>query len=263
MHAVGDQLDDDALVVQRRERGAGLAVVDRAHRVVEVRGDPGAGVEPGSRLVVRRVRVAHRGHGAALGDEADEIERSRLLGRQCHDPHRAARRGAAAPAAHRDRHRGRGPGRAPRSGPREMNGPSRCTPARTPSRTRARERRDRPLHLLERRGHEARDDRRGPVAADGTPPPAGPPPRRPSRTTPPPPPCTWMSTNPGASQHAPRSTAPPRAPEPTVADRAVLDLDPPLVDHAGRRDHPRAAEDHAPDSLPPPGWPDPPLRGIP
>ena len=68
--------------VEQGADGAGVAVVERAHRVEEVRADAGAGVEGGPRLVVRRVGVADRGDDAGVGELPHGLDPAGQLGRE-------------------------------------------------------------------------------------------------------------------------------------------------------------------------------------
>ena len=83
---VGDELDVGGIVEQRRERDAGRAVVDPAHRVEEVGRGRRPGRVAGPRLRDRRRRVADRDRHAVLAEPADELGRAGQLGRDGEQP---------------------------------------------------------------------------------------------------------------------------------------------------------------------------------
>ena len=87
--SVHDRLDDD---VRPNERGAddpGVPVRERAHRVEDMRHGAGAAVEGCVRLDCRRIAVPERDGDAACMKLVDQLERTRQLGRQGHEPDRA------------------------------------------------------------------------------------------------------------------------------------------------------------------------------
>ena len=87
--AVADQPGGDRRV-RAREHGAdraGIAVVERAHRVEQVRAHRGAGVEAREELAGRRRRVSERHHHAGAGELRDQLERTGELGRHGDHPH--------------------------------------------------------------------------------------------------------------------------------------------------------------------------------
>ena len=92
VHAVGDQLDVDGGVQQGAD-GAGVTVVERAHRVEEVRAEAGTRVEGGPRLVVRRVGVADRGDDAGVGELPHGLDPAGQLGREGDHAYGAVPRG--------------------------------------------------------------------------------------------------------------------------------------------------------------------------
>ena len=82
VHAVGDQLDCDAV---GRERGAGeprSAPADRRHRVEQVRDRARTGPEARCGLVRARVAVPERHHDAAPHAELDQLAGAGQLGRE-------------------------------------------------------------------------------------------------------------------------------------------------------------------------------------
>src|SRR5712691_5514897 len=87
MNPVEDDLDGHVIARERSADDARVAMVERTHRVEEVRDHAGAAIECGVRLLGRRVTVAAR-HGDAAGDEdVDQLERAGQLRREGHHPH--------------------------------------------------------------------------------------------------------------------------------------------------------------------------------
>jgi hypothetical protein len=92
MRAVVDELDGDPLVLQEGGDGAGCAVAERRHRVVQVRGDGGAGVDRLDGLLVRGVRVPDRGDDAVLGEQPYGVDAAGQFGGEREHLRGAARR---------------------------------------------------------------------------------------------------------------------------------------------------------------------------
>ena len=88
---VRDQAEDDAVVEQELRNGPGPARLRRRHRVPEMRGEAGSGLDRGAHGQRVRVRVPDRGDHASRGDARDRIERPGKLGRDRHDLDEAAR----------------------------------------------------------------------------------------------------------------------------------------------------------------------------
>ena len=84
MHPVEDDLDDDIGPCQRGSDDAGVAVVERAHRVEQVRDAPHAEIEGLVRLLGARVRVAGRDRDLASEQAFDHRARAGKLRRQRH-----------------------------------------------------------------------------------------------------------------------------------------------------------------------------------
>ena len=74
--AVGDDCGDCGRLGERGGDDAGIAMIQRAHRVEQMREHPRAGVDAGVGLVERRVGMAD-GHNDAARDEApNRVERA-------------------------------------------------------------------------------------------------------------------------------------------------------------------------------------------
>ena len=84
MHAVEDDLDHDIRSGEGRARDPGIAVVVWAHRVEEMRDGVDAEVEPGVRLLGRRVGVAEGDRHSSLEQSAHEIVCALKLWRERH-----------------------------------------------------------------------------------------------------------------------------------------------------------------------------------
>ena len=86
MHPVEDELHDDVGPGQRGADDAGVAVVERPHRVEEVGDAPHAEVERLVRLLGARVRVARRDGDLAQEQPLDHRARAGELGRERDQP---------------------------------------------------------------------------------------------------------------------------------------------------------------------------------
>ena len=88
MDPVEDDLDEDVVAHERGADDPGLAVIERPHRVEEMRDHARAAVERRGRLLRRRVAVPARDGDAARDEVVDQLERAGQLRRQRHHPHR-------------------------------------------------------------------------------------------------------------------------------------------------------------------------------
>ena len=88
VHTVGDQFDCHTGVFEQRDHRTGLAVIDRAHRVEQVRPHRRARRDRRPRLFIGRVGVAHRGDNARVDDSPDGRQRADPLRRQSDHPNR-------------------------------------------------------------------------------------------------------------------------------------------------------------------------------
>ena len=76
MHAVGDQFDGHPRVFEESDDRPGLAAIDRAHRVEQVRAHRRARVDRSPRLLVGRLGVPDGGHHARIEQLPDRGERA-------------------------------------------------------------------------------------------------------------------------------------------------------------------------------------------
>ena len=90
VHAIGDELDAGAGVLEQCEHRPGLAVVQRAHGVEQVRAGRRPGVERPARDGPARVGVAHGGDHAARRQHLDRLDPAVELGGEGHHAHRPA-----------------------------------------------------------------------------------------------------------------------------------------------------------------------------
>ena len=74
MGAVVDEFDRDPLVLQQRRDRPGLTVLQRRHRVEEVRGDGGPRVDGLEGLLVRGVGVPDGGDHAEFGEQPHRVD---------------------------------------------------------------------------------------------------------------------------------------------------------------------------------------------
>jgi hypothetical protein len=88
VHAVGDQRHR-AGRVEQRTCGTGVSVVERAHRVEQVRPERGARIERRARGGLVGVRVPERDRHAGAGQPGDGGEAAGQLRRERHEPDRA------------------------------------------------------------------------------------------------------------------------------------------------------------------------------
>ncbi len=91
MDTVGDDSGDCGTRRERRGDDAGIAMVQRAHRIEQMREHPGAGVDAGVRLVERRVGMADGDDHVARGQTANRVESARQFGRESDQPKRVHR----------------------------------------------------------------------------------------------------------------------------------------------------------------------------
>ena len=85
--AVEDDLDDDVVARERGAGDAGIAVLQRPHRVEEVGDGGGAAVERTSRLLGGRVGVTARDDDTPARQHVDQLERAVELRRERHRGH--------------------------------------------------------------------------------------------------------------------------------------------------------------------------------
>ena len=74
MNSVGDDCGECGTRRERCGDDAGIAMVQRAHRVEQMREHPGAGVDAGVRLVEGRVGMADGDDYVARGQPANRVE---------------------------------------------------------------------------------------------------------------------------------------------------------------------------------------------
>ncbi len=88
MDAVRDDPDDRLVIVEQRPGQAGLPVVQRRHRVEQVRSGPRPVQERDSPLIPARAGMAERHHHSLLAEPLYDLQGPGQLGRERQHPHR-------------------------------------------------------------------------------------------------------------------------------------------------------------------------------
>lgn len=81
VHAVGDQLDGDPGVFQQCQRGTGLAVMQRPHRVEQVGADRRAEVDGAAGLLVTGIGMAKGDNHSSVNQPGDRRVAAAAFGR--------------------------------------------------------------------------------------------------------------------------------------------------------------------------------------
>ena len=86
MDTVTDDFRGDLLALQHGSSKARRAMTDRRHAVEQVRRLPRAGTNGCERFLVGGARVSQRDVMSACDEPSNQVEATRELRRQCHDP---------------------------------------------------------------------------------------------------------------------------------------------------------------------------------